>query len=182
MPIPRWVYRYRGVLLAPPLLLALFSNFRESESRLLWPVGAALVLLGTGFRVLAQQHIHHRIKARQDLTTTGPYAIVRNPLYIANTALCLGAVVASKELWLVPVTLLYCGVLYSLVVGYEEVCLLKEYGEPYRKYLSGVPRWFPGRLRFRSGGLVDPQHFFPALVSEIPCLLILVPYIFKDVF
>ena len=180
MPIPRWVYRYRGVLLAPPLLLALFSDFHESESRLVWPIGIALVLLGTGIRVLAQQHIHHRIKARQDLTTTGLYSIIRNPLYVANTVLCLGAVVVSRELWLVPIMLLYCCGLYALVVCYEEACLLKEYGEPYRKYLSEVPRWLPRRLRFRNGGQVNP-HFFHALVAESPCLLILVPYILKDI-
>ena len=182
MPIPRWIYRYRGVLLTPPLLLALFSAFHETESRLVWPTGIALVLLGTGIRVLAQQHIHHRIKARQDLTTTGLYSIIRNPLYVANTVLCLGAVVVSKEIWFVPIMLLYCGGLYALVVRYEEVCLLKEYGEPYRKYLSGVPRWLPRRLRFWNGGLVNPQYFFHALASEIPCLLIIVPYIFKDIF
>jgi len=177
----RWVYRYRGVLLAPPLLLALFSDSRESESRLLWPIGIALVLLGTGIRVLAQQHIHHRIKARQDLTTTGLYSIIRNPLYVANTVVCLGAVVVSRELWLVPIMFLYCGGLYALVVCYEEAYLLKKYGEPYRKYLSEVPRWFPGRLCFRNVCLVNP-HFFHALAAESPCLLILVPYIFKDIF
>ena len=105
MPSPRWVYRYRGLLLAPPLLLALFSTFHETESRPVWSIGIALFLLGTGIRVLAQQHIHHRIKARQDLTTTGLYSIIRNPLYVANTVLCLGAVVVSRELWLVPVVL-----------------------------------------------------------------------------
>ena len=180
MPVPRWIYRYRGVLLAPPLLLALFSAFHETESRLVWPLGIALFLLGTGIRVLAQQHIHHRIKARQDLTTTGLYSIVRNPLYVANTLICLGAVVVSEEIWFVPIMLLYCCGLYSLVVRYEEACLLKEYGEPYRKYLSEVPRWLPRTLRFRSGGPVNP-HFFHALVAESPCLLILVPYILKDV-
>ena len=180
MSIPRWIYRYRGVLLAPPLLLALFSAFHETESRLIWPIGIAIVLLGTGIRILAQQHIHHRIKARQDLTTTGLYSIIRNPLYVANTALCLGAVVVSKEIWFVPIMLLYCCGLYTLVVRYEEVCLLKEYGEPYRKYLSGVPRWFPRTLRFRNGGPVNP-HFFHVLVAESPCLLILLPYIIKDI-
>ncbi|MFA5394361.1 MAG: isoprenylcysteine carboxylmethyltransferase family protein [Candidatus Ratteibacteria bacterium] len=180
MKIPRWIYRYRGVLLAPPLLLALFSTFRETESRLVWPIGIAIVLLGTGIRVLAQQMIHHRMKARQDLTTTGLYAIIRNPLYVANTVLCLGAVVVSREIWFVPIMLLYCCGLYALVVRYEEACLLKEYGEPYRKYLSEVPRWLPGRLRFRNGGPVNP-HFFRALVAESPCLLILLPYIIKDI-
>jgi len=182
MSIPKWVYRYRGVLLAPPLLLVLFSNFRECESRLVWPIGIVLVLLGTGIRVLAQQHIHHRIKARQDLTTTGLYSIIRNPLYVGNTVLCLGVVVASEEVWFVPIVFLYCCGLYALVVRYEESRLLEEYGEPYRKYLSEVPRWFPWRLCFRKGGLVNSPHFFHALASEMPCLLMLAPYILKDIF
>jgi protein-S-isoprenylcysteine O-methyltransferase Ste14 len=180
MSIPRWVYRYRGVLLAPPLLLTLFSALHETKSRLAWPIGIAFVLLGTGIRVLAQQHIHHRIKARQDLTTTGLYSIIRNPLYVANTLICLGAVVVSKEIWFVPVMFLYCCGLYALVVCHEETCLLKEYGEPYRKYLSGVPRWFPRTLRFRNEGTANP-HLLHVLAAESPCLLILVPYILKDI-
>ena len=182
MPVPRWIYRYRGVLLAPPLLLALFSAFHETESRLVWPLGIALFLLGTGIRVLAQQHIHHRIKARQDLTTTGLYSIIRNPLYVANTVICLGAVVVSEETWFVPIMLLYCCGLYLLVVRYEEACLLKEYGEPYCKYLSEVPRWFPRILRFRNKGPVINLHFLHALAAESSCLLLLVPYILKEYF
>ena len=180
MPTPRWIYRYRGVLLAPPLLLALFSHFQESESRLVWPIGITLILMGIGIRVLAQQHIHHKIKARQDLTTTGLYSIIRNPLYVANTLICLGTIVVSEEIWLVPVMLLYCCGLYSLVVRYEEVSLLKTYGESYREYLSEVPRWIPKNLRFRNGALINPQHFFHALAAESSCLLILVLYIIKD--
>lgn len=181
MPILKQVYRYRGVLLAPPLLLVLFSVFHENESRLVWPIGLGIVLFGVGIRVLAQQHIHHRMKARQDLTTTGLYSIIRNPLYVANTLICLGAVVVSKETWFVPIMLLYCGGLYALVVRYEEASLLKEYGEPYRKYLSDVPRWFPRTLRFWRWGLINSQYFFQALAVESSCLLILIVYVIKDI-
>jgi protein-S-isoprenylcysteine O-methyltransferase Ste14 len=182
MSILRRIYRYRGVLVAPPLLLTLLSNFHKTEDGLLtWTAGTALVLLGTGIRVLAQQHIHHRIKARQDLTTTGPYSKIRNPLYVGNTLICLGATVASKLLWFTPITLLYCFVLYSLVVRYEERRLIDEYGEPYRKYLSEVPRWLPRTWRFRSRNLANP-HFLHAVAAESPCLLILIPYILKDIF
>ena len=180
MPIPRWIYRYRGVLLIPPLLLVCFFTFRETESRLAWPVGIITILMGIGIRVLAQQHLHHKIKARQDLTTTGLYSIIRNPLYVANTLLCLGAVMISEEIWFVPVMFLYCCGLYSLVVRYEEAHLLKEYGEPYRKYLSEVPRWFPRNLSFWKGGLVN-QYFLYVLIVEGSCLLIIIPYIIKDI-
>ena len=180
MPLPRWFYRYRGVILVPPLLLALLSVFRETELEIIWPIGSTIILLGIGIRILAQQHIHHRIKARQELTTTGLYSITRNPLYIANTLICLGAIMVSEEIWLIPFIFLYCCFLYSRVVRYEETYLLKEYGEPYREYLSNVPRWFPKTLVFWNGGLFTPD-FFHALVAELPGLLILVVYILKEI-
>jgi len=180
MKTPRWIYRYRGVLLAPPLFLVFFSTLYETESRLAWPIGIITILVGTGIRILAQQHIHHRIKVRQDLTTTRLYSIIRNPLYVANTLICLGAVMISEEIWFVPIMFLYCCGLYSLVVRYEEACLLKEYGEPYRKYLSEVPRWIPKTLRFRKGDLIN-LYFSYALIVESSCLLIMVPYIIKDI-
>lgn len=176
----RWTYHYRGILLAPPLLLALLSTFHETESFLIWPVGITMILLGITIRVCAQQHIHHRLKARRDLTTTGPYSIIRNPLYVANTVLCLGMIVLSEVLWLLPVILAYCCVLYSIVVRYEEKELLKEYGEAYHRYLAEVPRWLPKTLHSLGRNLVT-SYLFHAMAAESFCLLLPIPYFIKEI-
>lgn len=177
----RWVFRHRGALVTPPLLFALVYFRHEMEAPwILWPLGLFLVLLGVGFRVWAQQHLHHRLRMHMQFTTTGPYALVRNPLYIGNTLIYLGATATSELPWVIPLTVLWCLGIYSLVVRYEEAALLEQYGEAYREYLRGVPRWLPQLRRSRGWEFVN-QHFRAAVLTELHCMLILLPFVLKEV-
>ena len=181
MRVPRWVYHYRNILVGPPLAYAALAFHYETEAGwLTWSLGGLLVALGVALRVWAQAHIRFRLSGHRHLTTTGPYALVRNPLYIANTAICLGATVASELVWLVPVTLVWCMVVYSFVIRQEETRLLGKYGEPYCEYIALVPRWVPKALRLRGLGNAG-GHVRGALLVELPCLVILVPFIVKEV-
>jgi len=178
--VPRWVYHYRNLLAAPPLVYAALSFHLETEEDwLIWPLGALIVVLGVALRVWAQAHIRVRLRVSRRLVTAGPYAIVRNPLYIANTLICVGATIVSELLWLVPVTLVWCAVVYSVVVRQEEPRLLRKYGEPYHRYVSAVPRWVPRTPGVKNLGMVN-EHLCAALAVEIPCLLILLPYVVKE--
>ncbi len=182
----RWVYHWRNWLVGPPLLYALVSFDHEVEADwAVWPLALGLVSAGLGMRVWAQMHIRFRLGMRRNLATTGPYAIVRNPLYIANTLICAGAVAASELLWLVPVAVLWCAVVYSMVVRQEEARLLAKYGDAYRGYALAVPRWAPWTQALARGvgaRSVGARAFLGrALVIELPCLLILVPYVAKEI-
>lgn len=177
----RWFYRHRGLLASPPLVLAAFCTYRETENPwLTWPLGIGLLLLGVFIRLWAQQHLHYRLEIRKTLTETGPYRLLRNPIYIGNTLMCLGGVAASELLWLMPLTLLWCAVVYSLVVRDEETHLLEKYGQPYQDFLDRVPRWFPRALHPSEAGLVN-RHFAKSLVSELHCLLVLLPFVAKEI-
>jgi protein-S-isoprenylcysteine O-methyltransferase Ste14 len=146
---------------------------------LIWPFGISLVFLGFILRIWAQQHLHYRLKLRKSLTTTGPYLFIRNPIYVGNMLMCLGAIITSEVLWLAPIILFYCFSIYFLVVHYEEEHLLEKYGEPYQRYLSEVPRWLPRAIRFKNLNLIN-KYFLPSIVAEIHCLLLLVPYVLKE--
>jgi len=179
--ILRRIHHLRGVLISPPLVFCVFYFSYETEiDGLIWPLGASIFLLGFVFRVWAQQHIQRHLKVSRCLVTTGPYSFVRNPLYIGNILMCLAATVVSELPWLVPVTLLWCAVVYSIVVRYEEGQLLRRYGQSYRRYMLEVPRWFPLIQHFRNMGLIS-GHFRTSIVAELHCLFILLPYIFKEV-
>ena len=176
----RWFYRFRGYLVAPPLILALFCFSLETEmDYLIWPLGISLVLTGVFLRIWAQQHLHYRLKVRKCLTITGPYALVRNPIYVGNILICLGAIITSELLWLAPITLFYCFSIYSLVVHYEEEHLLKKYGEAYQRYLSEVPRWLPRTIRFENLKLIN-RYLLTSVIAEIHCPLVLLPYVLKE--
>jgi len=176
----QWAYRWRGVLVSPPLVFAVVSFAHETEwDRVVWPLGSALFWLGFGLRLWAQQHLHYRLRGVTHLTTTGPYAFVRNPIYVGNTLICLGATVVSELLWLAPVTLLWCLTVYALVVRHEEHRLTARYGLAYHRYRTEVPRWCPRPPPLRNLGLVT-QDWRASVAAELPCLLVLVPYIVKE--
>lgn len=180
MAVPRTIYRFRGVLVSPPLIFSLVWFHSELENDAFIIVGICIFLIGLTIRIWAQQHLHYRLKIKKKLTTTGPYHFVRNPIYIGNTLICVSLTVVSELLWLVPITFLWCATVYSLVVRYEEACLLKKYEQLYQKYILDVPRWIPQNLNFRKLGLLN-DFFSASVIAEIHCLLFLFPYILKEV-
>lgn len=180
--IPHWVFRQRGILANLPLIFALFWTRGEVHDPVLtWSLGLGLLLLGFAVRVWAQQHIHHRLVKTLEFTYTGPYKLIRNPLYIGNTLIIVGATVFSKLLWLVPVSLLWCVIFYSIIVNYEENGLAKHFGEPYIQYKARVPRWFPRLSDLKDIHFVN-EYFGRSVVAELHCFLIILPFLLKDLY
>jgi protein-S-isoprenylcysteine O-methyltransferase Ste14 len=179
MPSGKLIFRHRGVLAHFPLLLVLFWRHGEVDNAALtWGLGLALLFGGMAIRIWAQSYIHHRLKLPLELTTSGPYQLVRNPLYIGNAAICASATCFARLPWLAPFMLIWCFAVYSAVVRYEEGWLLELYGGPYERYLKQVPRWFP-----RLSGL-RPLAFWnefsaKAVRAELHCLLIALIFGFK---
>lgn len=170
----KWVFRHRGVIAHAPLLLVLLWRRGEvNNPALTWGGGLALLFAGMGLRIWAQSYIHHRLKLPLELTTGGPYQLVRNPLYIGNALVCVSATFFAKLPWLAPFILVWCFGVYSLVVRYEEGWLRELYGGPYERYLKEVPRWFPRLTGLKP--IVFWNEFSPKAVrAELHCLLIAV--------
>jgi len=109
-------------------------------------------------------------KKGKELVNTGPYAIVRNPLYIGNIIIAAGLSVLSKLIWFTPFVMLYFFALYHVVVLYEEKKLSERWENGYLTYFNEVPRWMP-RLRnlhhFKANGFKWTQ----ALRSEFPSFI-----------
>jgi hypothetical protein len=125
--------------------------------------------------------LHYRLKERKRLTTTGPYAFVRNPIYIANTILLLALCVLSELVWFMPLMLLWCIFVYRKVVAYEEVHLCEKYGDAYRDFLQQIPRWKPQfreRVPAHYGNL--RAYLWPSVLAEVHCVLLLIPFALKE--
>jgi len=175
-----WVFRYRGALAYLSVVFALFWVRGQTQAPwLTWPLGCAVLTAGVAVRVAAQSHLHHRLKMQLELTTSGPYGLVRNPLYIGNTLICTSAAVLGKLLWLAPLAFLWCVVVYAVVVRSEEERLLNLYGEPYHRYLAEVPRWLP-RGRTVSGNLFARPYVGKAILAELHSFLIVPLFLLKD--
>ena len=167
-----WVFRNRGVIVHLPLLFALFSRREEAVSLAVsWTIGMVLLLAGMALRIWAQSYIHHRLKMQLALTTSGPYQLVRNPLYIGNILICTSAMFFAKLPSVAPFIFAWCFAVYSIVARYEEGWLAELYGAPAERYLQEVPRWFPRLARL--GRISFWNQFSPMAVrAELHCLLI----------
>lgn len=171
--LARTAYRLRGPLVAPPVLLAAVWPGAAPGSALFWLGGLALFGGGWSTRIWAQRHLGYRLKRRMKLTTCGPYAWVRNPIYLANSAMALGAVLASGAVELLPLALVWDVLVYVLVVRHEERRLASNYGQAYATYCRHVRRWLPrapaDHRCGHAGGLAG------ALLAEIHTPLIMAP-------
>ena len=176
------IFKYRGALMAPPLIFAAICTWYETENGYLtFGIGGVLFACGLLLRLWSQMHLHYRLKNSTVLTVTGPYVYVRNPIYIANMIMLVAAVILAELFWLTPLMFVYCLVVYTFVVHYEETHLLNKYGQAYADYVSKTPRWFPN-LHITSSAAVDTKRFFvPSLLAEAPSLLLLLPFIIKEI-
>ncbi len=82
-----------------------------------------------------------RLYADHRLVTTGPFAIVRHPMYVAGALWELGALLLYRT-W---ATLLIVLNIFSLVrrARREEEALAAEFGEEWAAYARRVPGWLP---------------------------------------
>jgi protein-S-isoprenylcysteine O-methyltransferase Ste14 len=74
---------------------------------------------------------------------TGPYRVVRNPMYLGVGSVILGEAVAFGSWALAGYLLVVAALWHLFVVAYEEPALDLQFGAEYRAYKSRVPRWLP---------------------------------------
>ena len=80
------------------------------------------------------------------LVAGGPYRYTRNPMYVGVLVILAGLALAR---WSAPLAIYAAGVATAFVVfvrEYEEPRLERQFGEAYRAYRSGVPRWLGRRV------------------------------------
>jgi protein-S-isoprenylcysteine O-methyltransferase Ste14 len=174
------IYKLRGLIVAPVMIFATLCTWGEVRNHLLaWGIGGAAFAAGLALRVWAQVHLHYRLKIRKKLTTSGPYAFVRNPSYIGNTIIVSGVCMMCGMFWFLPIQVLYCAVVYGLAVRYEERFLIATFGAPYIVYRWRVPRWLPRRPAPQERTDMKP-YLLPSLLSEAHNLLYLLLVAFKE--
>ncbi len=92
------------------------------------------------------------------LITTGPFAYVRNPLYVGNVMMYVGFGLMSLALfpWLQLGALFFFLWQYSMIVSLEEEHLAEKFGEDYLKFRESVPRFFPTFNKYVTGNHPQP--------------------------
>lgn len=150
-----WLFRHRTSIPVPLVLALLVIPAPEPSSSAGRWLGVAFVACGEGLRIWAVRHIGVISRTRGDrlgpVVETGPFALIRNPLYVGNLALWVGFALSAGLVWLVPVVIMMLGLEYHAIVRWEESLLESRRGDEYLAYAGRVPRWIPrvGRPRSR---------------------------------
>jgi protein-S-isoprenylcysteine O-methyltransferase Ste14 len=101
--------------------------------------GVVLAVVGQAIRIWAAGTIH---KSRE-VTTGGPYAYVRHPLYCGTFFITLAYGLMSGLWWSLAVLVpLYC-LLHAAAIASEERTLCEMFGDAYQEYARRVGRFLP---------------------------------------
>ena len=121
-------------------------------------------------RLWGVRHIGAISRTRSDrlgpLVRSGPFALVRNPLYVGNIALWAGFAVCARLPWLAPVFVAILAFEYHAIVRWEERLLEERLGERYRTYAGQVPRWIPATINRRARRERAELNFDPDLAAS----------------
>lgn len=132
----RWRVRFSY----PLAILALWFA-RPTPASILWAI--PLGLLGLLIRAFAAGYLHKQ----EILTTSGPYAYTRNPLYFGSAILTLAAAMATHSWFAAAILCAYFALFYSVVMRREEQELRAHYGPAFDEYVHRVPLFFPRFVR-----------------------------------
>ena len=108
--------------------------------------GAPFVVLGQALRFWAAGCIGRyrgESVSATALTTWGPYAFVRNPLYIGNAFIGFGWSLMADPLAIAVFVITFVLLYTVLIVPHEESFLMKKFGVEYSRYRKMTGSFFP---------------------------------------
>ena len=143
-----WLFRHRTSIPLPAAIAILTLRVGEAPpSPFLVGVGVGVTVVGELIRLWGVYHIGAISRTRSErlgpLIATGPFALLRNPLYVGNIVLWVGFALIARLIWLAPVILVLLALEYHAIVRWEETLLESRLGQTYRDYAARVPRWLP---------------------------------------
>jgi protein-S-isoprenylcysteine O-methyltransferase Ste14 len=133
--------------------------------------GIGITAAGELIRLWGVHHIGAISRTRSDrlgpLIDTGPFALIRNPLYVGNILLWVGFALIARLVWLAPIVVLLLGAEYHAIVRWEESLLVTRLGDAYRAYTNRVPRWLPTLHRGKRKELRDQDFSASSAISAV---------------
>lgn len=162
--LKRAAFRFRGFTPVPFLILAVV--FAEP---VLWGLvtGFLLICVGESLRFWAVSVAGGETRTTlvpygTSLVTGGPFAYLRNPIYVGNLLIYSGVGIMSMGMfpWLLLAGLFCFVIQYALIISYEEDFLRSRFGSTYEAYAAKVHRFVPRPAKGPSG---DSRHVNPVV-------------------
>ena len=125
------------------LLVAVCAYFAMPDTGTV-AIGLGMAVAGQIFRIYAAGYI---FKNKQ-LASTGPYALVRHPLYLGNFLILIGFTIASANLYVAAGVLVFFLVWYPAAISYEDGKLERIFEDEWREWSKDIRAIIPGRFRW----------------------------------
>jgi len=143
-----WIVENRRWLnFLPPLFLLLLTALGAGSLRH-FPTGVGAVVLGQGWRLWAAGCL----RKGAGLTTCGPFALTRNPLYLGSFIIGVGHCLICGIVQAIPIFVILFALVYYPTILSEETLLRAQFGERYQEYSGKVPRFLPAGRGWRRVG------------------------------
>jgi protein-S-isoprenylcysteine O-methyltransferase Ste14 len=159
-----FIYRTRVLYFYLPLLISIAMKHSLGQTTPLPLViaGSTVAIGALAFRMFAASFLHGRhvvaSPGAEYLCTSGPYAYVRNPLYLANFIIGLAMCLTIDEWYAYAIFLPSFAALHSIVIPHEEVFLRAKFRNLYEAYSSETPRFFPRPKRPHPSTNLRPDY------------------------
>ncbi len=139
----RWLKLRFAILYPFGIYVILFANSDDQSLR----TGIWFILTGLFLRVWANGYA---IKSEK-VTTSGPYAFVRHPLYLGTMLLALGFIIMLKLYFIGALFFLVMSVVYYRTIKKEEQIMEHKFKDQYINYKNKVPAIAPTIFPYREG-------------------------------
>lgn len=125
----------------------------------IYTIGAVLTVAGMLIRLWGAGHL----KKDKELAQDGPYAFVRHPLYVGNTLIITGYLMAAQVWWLVPIAIAFGLLYYPPAIQKEDEKLRKRFPEQWETWgtrtYALIPKLNPeGRLNLSHWSFKQSLH------------------------
>ena len=147
MDIRNFFFKSRSYTPIPILIMMLYFARPNSPYFLL---GIVLIVIGEIIRLRSVSFAGGETRTMNvgasSICKSGPYSIVRNPLYIGNVMIYVGFAFVAGSVYVVTIsliTLIYFLIQYSLIISLEEEALEQKFGDEYISYKRLVPSILP---------------------------------------
>lgn len=117
--------------------------------------GALVRIVTSGYAALGTSGVAKDAAIAAELNTTGPYSLVRNPLYLGRILNFTGLAMLSGSWTYGALVFLISVLVYERISVYEEEFLRKEFGEAHTRWAANVPFLLP-----RLHGWIKPKYPF----------------------
>jgi protein-S-isoprenylcysteine O-methyltransferase Ste14 len=158
------------IIFAAFLLLIIFHKAFLRNSALTLPEilaavsGLVLIIIGQMLRACARGYKADNSRQGKALIKGGPYALVRNPMYLGILLIGLGMVIALFKWWLAVVFICIFILRYITLMFTEEKKLNALFPGEYADYQKRVPRIIPSVVYLFQH---NPREYFPLKVSWV---------------